>query len=75
MPALAHALECDPAYLFMMALEQQESALPDTIEAIFGTAVTRNEVAWLELIREASDHSDPHMTTKARKAVMGVFGK
>lgn len=76
-PALAKALECDPARLFMLAVEQQDqdSALAVVIKEIFGTAVTRNEVAWLEELRLASDHTDPSLTTKAKKALRGLFGK
>ncbi|EHK53625.1 hypothetical protein MAXJ12_29330 [Mesorhizobium alhagi CCNWXJ12-2] len=74
-PALAKALECDPARLFMLAVEQQDSALALVVREIFGTAVTKNEVDWLEEIRSASDHIDPSLTTKAKKAIRGLFGK
>lgn len=73
---LAKALECDPAFLFKLALEQLGGDTTGTaIEQIFGTIVTRNEVAWLEEIRKASDHSDPSITMKARAAIRGIFGK
>ena len=42
---------------------------------LFGTIVSRNEVAWLEAIREASGHSDPSLTSKARVAIRGIFNK
>jgi DNA-binding Xre family transcriptional regulator len=74
-PALAKALECDPASLFVMAVEQQDNALAGTLEEIYGTHVTQNEIAWLKAIREASDHCDPTLTTRALKAIRGVFGK
>ena len=74
-PAMAKALECDPTRLFMLAVEQQDSALARLHKEIFGTPVTANEVAWLEEIRSASDHSDPTLTTKAQKAIRGIFGK
>lgn len=75
-PGLAKALECDPALLFKLALEQLGGDTTGTaIEQIFGTIVTRNEVAWLEEIRKASDHSDPSITMKARAAIRGIFGK
>jgi hypothetical protein len=74
-PALAKALDADPAYVFQLALEQHDPALARVISAIFGTAVTRNEVAWLEEIRDASDHSDPTLTTKAAKTIRGIFGR
>ena len=56
----AAALECDPKHLFRMALEQSlGSTATRSIDEMFGTVVTRNEVAWLEEIRDASDKSDP----------------
>ncbi len=73
---LARALECDPALLFLMALEQLNGDTTDlAVRQIFGTLVTRNEVAWLEEIRNASDHTDPGLTMRARAAIRGVFGK
>jgi len=74
--ALAKALETDPARLFRMALLQSghETTRP-VIEEVFGTVVTRNEVAWLEAIREASGNTDPTLTVRARGAILGIFGK
>lgn len=75
-PGLAIALECDPKHPFRMALEQSlGSTASRTIDEIFGTVVTRNEVAWLEEIRDASDKSDPTLTLRLRSALRGVFGK
>lgn len=74
-PGLAKALECDPAYLFGMAVEQHSKSLALVLEEIYGTHVTRNEVAWLAAIREASKHTDPTLTVKARKAIGGIFGR
>ena len=75
-PGLAIALECDPKHLFRMALEQSlGSTASRTIDEIFGTVVTRNEVVWLEEIRDASDKSDPTLTLRLRSALRGVFGK
>lgn len=74
-PALAKALECDPARLFMLAIEQQDSVLALVIREIFRTPITKNELDWMEEIRSASDYSDPSLTTKAKKALRGLFGK
>ena len=74
-PALAKALECDPAHLFVMAVEQRDSALATTLQKVFGSHVTQNETDWLKAIRDASDHTDPSLTTKALKAIRGIFGK
>jgi len=74
-PALAKALECDAAILFKLAVEQQDSALAGVIDEIFGTVVTQNEIVWLKEIREASEHADPFVTTKAKRAIHAIFGK
>lgn len=73
---LAKALEADPARLFRMALLQSghETTRP-VIEEVFGTIVTRNEVVWLDAIREASGHADPTLTARARTGIRGIFGK
>lgn len=74
-PALAKALECDPAMLFKLAVEQQDSALAGVIDEIFGTVVSQNEIGWLKELRDASDHTDPFLTTKARRVIRTLFGK
>ncbi|OBQ75593.1 XRE family transcriptional regulator [Mesorhizobium loti] len=75
-PALAKALECDPALLFMMAVEQLGGDTTElAIRKIFGTLVTENETAWLEEIRKASNYSDPSLTSRARAVLRGIFGK
>ncbi len=73
---LARALDCDPRLIFKLALGQLGGDTTGrAIEEIFGTIVTRNEVAWLEEIRSASDHSDPTLTARSRSALRGIFGK
>ena len=74
-PALARALDCDPALLFKLALEQLGGTTARAVEEIFGAVVTRNEAAWIEELREASGHSDPSLTTWSRAALRGIFGK
>jgi len=74
--ALAKALECDPVMLFQLAIEQLGGDTTElAIRQIFGTLVTENEVAWLQEIRRASDHTNPSLTSKARSAIRGIFGK
>ena len=73
---VAKALECDPRLLFKLALEQAAgSTTAAAIESIFGTIVSRNEVAWLNEIRENSAHTDPSLTARSRNALRSVFGK
>ncbi|MHA6731249.1 XRE family transcriptional regulator [Devosia sp. A369] len=75
-PALAKALNVDPARLLQLALEQWAgSAAARAFDAIFETIVTRNEVGWLEEIRDASGGSDPVIATRARSAIRAIFGK
>lgn len=75
-PSLARALECDPAYLLRLTLEQVAGdTAANAIAEIMGTPVTRNELGWLQEIREASDHGDPRMTARSRAAIRAIFGK
>jgi hypothetical protein len=75
-PALAKALECDPSLLLRLALEQSEGKTAATaIYEIIGQPVTKNEMAWLIEIRDASGDTDPRLTSRAGAAIRGVFGK
>ena len=75
-PGFAKALECDPRLLFNLAMDQIDSATTRrAVEEIFGTVVTRNEVAWIDEIRDASGNSDPSVTTRSRSAIRAIFGK
>lgn len=75
-PSFAKALDCDPAYLMRLTLEQ---AIGGTAAAalveILGTPVTENERGWLAEIRDASENSDPRMTGRGRTALRSVFGQ
>ena len=75
-PALSKALDCDPAWLLRLALEQGEgSTAAAAIHEIMGPMVTANERAWLAELRDASGDSDPRLTSRARAALRGIFGK
>lgn len=75
-PALAKALESDPALLLRLALEQSEgSTAAVAIYEIIGQPTTKNEMAWIAEIREASGDTDPRLTSRAGAAIRGVFGK
>lgn len=74
--SLAKALECDPVLLFTLAVEQLDRNTTElAIRQIFGALITQNEVAWLEEIRRASDHSNPGLTARGRSAIRGIFGR
>lgn len=75
-PALARALDVDPARLLQLAVEQWAgSAVARAFDSIFETIVTHNEAGWREVIREASGNTDPAITTRARSSVRAIFGK
>lgn len=75
-PALAKALECDPALLFRLALRQEgNETTARAIEEVFTAVVSRNEAVWLKEIRDASGNSDPSLTLRNRSALRGIFGK
>ena len=75
-PALAGALDCDPALLLRLALEQSEgSTAAAAIYEIIGQPISKNEMAWIVEIREASGDTDPRLTSRAAAVIRGVFGK
>lgn len=75
-PALAKALECDPAHLLRLAFDQSVgSTAAAALLEILGTPVSANERGWIDEIRDASGDSDPRVTTRSRTALRGIFGK
>lgn len=74
-PALAHALEADPAYVMRLALEQAIGrTAAEAVVEVFGEPVTANEVGWLQAIREASINTDPRLTSRTQAAIKAIFG-
>lgn len=75
-PALARALDCDPAYLMRVGLQQAvgKTAAEAVIETL-GEPVSENELGWLRAIREASDNSDPRITSRSLATVRSIFAK
>jgi hypothetical protein len=75
-PALAKAIETDPAYLMRLALDQSiGKTAAQAIIDVCGTPVTEREKQWLDEIRDASDEADPRLTVRSRAALRGIFGK
>jgi hypothetical protein len=73
---LAEALQTDPKNLLRMALLQEGNQTMNRIfNDIIGTVVSRNEVGWLEELREASGGGDPVVTSRARMALRAIFGR
>lgn len=75
-PALAHALEADPAFVMRLALEQAIGrTAAEAVVEVFGEPVTANEVGWLQAIREASNNTDPRLTSRSQAAIKTFFGR
>ena len=75
-PQLSKALDCDPAFLLRLALEQSLGATAaKSVHEIFGTPLTKNEIEWIEELREASGDTDPRLTARSRAAFRAIFGK
>ena len=73
-PKLAGALECDPAFLLRLALEQEVGKTAATaLMDVMGTPVTQNERQWLAEIRDVSKGSDPRLTSRLRTALRAIF--
>ena len=73
---LAAALEVDSKYMLRLALAQHgNETMVRVYDEVLGTVVSQHEVGWLSLLREASDNSDPAVTTRARSTILSIFGK
>ena len=76
LPDLARGLDADPAYLLRLTLEQQLGPVAArAITDLLGTPLTKNELTWIQELRNASDDLDPHITKKSRSALRSIFGR
>ena len=67
-PALAKAINVDPAFLFRLAMEQYWPDMSEAVAAVFGSIITRNEQELLKKIRSWTKNSDPKLITKDNEA-------
>ena len=74
-PALAHALEVDSAFLLRLALDQRDTLLWAIIEEACGLVLTENEKKIITIVRELSRNSNPAPTSKLTRALREVFGE
>ena len=75
-PSQAKALEVDAAYLQRLALDQAVGATAAKATTdIFGTPATGNERGSLQERRDASDNSDPRISSRSRATLRSIFGK
>ena len=59
-PALAKALDCDPAWLLRLAPEPAEGSIAAASNfEIIGQLATANDRAWIAKIRDGPDVTDP----------------
>lgn len=72
-PALAKALNVDPAFLFRMAMHQQWPEAADAIAQIFGTVLSKNEREIIEFIRGVSKGSDPSLSRDVEAKLRAAF--
>lgn len=72
-PALAKALNVDPAFLFKMAIQQYWPDIGEAIAEIFGTVLTRNETKIIEIIRHAAKGTDPNITAEHERGLKALF--
>jgi len=72
-PALAKAIDVDPAHLFRLAMEQYWPDQHEAISAVFGTVVTKNEAEIVGKIRELTNNSDPELTPDMEQKLASAF--
>jgi hypothetical protein len=72
-PALARALDVDPAHLLRLAIEQQMPEVVKIIDDIFGNTVSVNEFKIVDAIRKASNDANPKATTAQLHAIGEIF--
>jgi hypothetical protein len=72
--ALAKALHVDPGHMMRLALDQSYPELGPVFRSIFGHTVTDNEFAIIEVIRKASENTNPGVSTALKSQLEDIFG-
>jgi transcriptional regulator with XRE-family HTH domain len=72
-PALAKALNVDPAYMFRLAIQQYWPDMHKAVAQIFGTVLTRNETKMIDVIRRATKGTDPEVTDNLERKLKVAF--
>lgn len=73
--AMAKALNVDPVYLLSLTMEEYQPNAWSAIKGILGFAVTANEQEMVELIRAATNDSNPHLSSKAQRDALTKWAK
>lgn len=72
-PAMAKALDCDPAELFRISMEQYWPELHSVIHEIFGEIVSKEERDLLSLVRKETEKLGITMTSDMKKAIVSAI--
>lgn len=72
-PATAEALAVDKGKLMRMVMREYMPATLDAIEECLGKTVTQNELALLEIWRDATDNQDPEIPESAIQGLHAGF--
>jgi transcriptional regulator with XRE-family HTH domain len=74
-PKLAKALEIDPRRLLLPVMEEgMRPEARQVLTSLLGRLVTDNEMAIIEVVRIASDGSDPPITRRIEDGLLELFG-
>jgi transcriptional regulator with XRE-family HTH domain len=74
-PAIAKALDVDPAHLFRLGLEQQMPELAKIMHEVIGKTVTHNEFELVQAFRKATKDADPKPEPLMLKMMEDAFKK
>jgi transcriptional regulator with XRE-family HTH domain len=74
-PQLAVALDCDPAYLFRLALPQFWPGAEKAIADIFGDIYTKNERALVRKVRAMTGGEVPAITAAQERKIKAVLSE
>lgn len=72
-PALAKALNVDPASMFRLAMQQYWPNINRAVSEIFGTILNKNEVKMINLIRQITNGSDRELTHDLERKLKVAF--
>ena len=65
-PKLAKALGVDPIYFLRLCMREYTPEILEAIESTIGDLPSSNESKILDVLRDATDHQDPALMTKAQ---------
>ncbi|MBC2834080.1 XRE family transcriptional regulator [Paragemmobacter straminiformis] len=69
-PALAKALEADPAFVMRLAVEQSFGPeMLKLLSELLGDTMTENEKEWIKIIRDSSPNTDPAPARTIRRVL------